>query len=264
MARYLPKQPISLAYKKLIVIRILIILSMLSACSGGGYRAPVSDRVQPPSDKIQYHIVAKGETLFSISWRYGLDYKALAQANGISSNYKIYPGQRLNLKATPAQKTSSSSPAPVSVAAKSRPEDQTITRTKTPPHSQKSGSLTWRWPANGRVYEPFSSTKVLKKGVDILGEKGESVLAASSGYVVYAGEGLRGYGKLLIIKHNDVYLSAYAHNNRLLVKEGDKVKAGQKIAEIGSSGTVRNMLHFEIRKNGVPVDPERYLPRRNY
>lgn len=106
----------------------------------------------------------------------------------------------------------------------------------------------------------FRSGDSLRKGVDIAGEKGESVLAAADGTVIYAGSALRGYGKLLIVKHSDEYLSAYAHNHRLLVREGSKVKAGQRIAELGSSGTDRNKLHFEIRRNGQPVDPLAYLP----
>ena len=100
----------------------------------------------------------------------------------------------------------------------------------------------------------------MRKGVDIAGEKGDSVLAAANGTVIYAGSALRGYGKLLIVKHSEEYLSAYAHNDKLLVAEGSKVKAGQRIAELGSSGTDRNKLHFEIRRNGQPVDPLAYLP----
>lgn len=100
----------------------------------------------------------------------------------------------------------------------------------------------------------------LRKGVDIAGKKGESVQAAADGTVIYAGSALRGYGKLLIIKHSEEFLSAYAHNDKLLVGEGAKVKAGQRIAELGSSGTDRDMLHFEIRRNGQPVDPMAYLP----
>jgi lipoprotein NlpD len=100
------------------------------------------------------------------------------------------------------------------------------------------------------------------KGIDIAGNLGQPVFAAASGQVVYSGTGLRGYGKLLIIKHNDTFLSAYAHNNNLLVKEGDMVKAGQKIADMGSSGTDRVKLHFEIRREGTPVDPMKYLPKR--
>jgi lipoprotein NlpD len=120
----------------------------------------------------------------------------------------------------------------------------------------------WRWPASGRVLVPFNGNNGLNKGIDIDGNLGQPVLAAAAGEVVYAGSGLRGYGKLLIIKHNQNYLSAYAHNQRLLVQEGDVVKMGQRVADMGSSGTDRVKLHFEIRRDGTPVDPMRYLPRR--
>jgi len=120
----------------------------------------------------------------------------------------------------------------------------------------------WSWPANGAVIGLFSSNNSLNKGIDIAGELGQPVFAASDGAVVYAGSGLRGYGELVIIKHNDTYVSAYGHNRRLLVREGQQVKAGQTIAEMGSTGTDRVKLHFEIRRQGKPVDPQQYLPKR--
>ena len=120
----------------------------------------------------------------------------------------------------------------------------------------------WAWPANGVLISRFSSNGSLNKGIDIAGELGQPVLAASDGTVVYAGSGLRGYGELVIIKHSDTYVSAYGHNRRLLVQEGQKVKAGQKIAEMGSTGTDRVKLHFEVRRQGKPVDPLQYLPKR--
>jgi lipoprotein NlpD len=120
----------------------------------------------------------------------------------------------------------------------------------------------WQWPASGKVSGLFQGESGLNKGIDLDGKLGEPVLAAASGRVVYAGSGLNGYGKLLIIKHNDTFLSAYAHNNQLSVKEGDVVKAGQRIADMGSSGTDSVKLHFEIRSGGSPVDPLKYLPKR--
>jgi lipoprotein NlpD len=119
----------------------------------------------------------------------------------------------------------------------------------------------WSWPARGQLLARFQSNGSLNKGIDIAGQLGEPVRAASDGAVVYAGRGLIGYGDMIIIKHDETYLSAYAHNSRLLVKEGDQVKVGQVIAEMGSSGTDRVKLHFEIRRKGQPVDPLAYLPR---
>jgi lipoprotein NlpD len=127
----------------------------------------------------------------------------------------------------------------------------------------KSGNLKirkWIWPTKGRIIRKFSIGDQGNKGVDIAGRRGQSVVSSAPGTVVYSGNALRGYGNLVIIKHNDKYLSAYAHNDRLLVKEGQNVKAGQKIATMGSSGTNKVRLHFEIRYQGKPVNPKRYLP----
>jgi lipoprotein NlpD len=121
-------------------------------------------------------------------------------------------------------------------------------------------AVDWSWPANGKVLAAFSDPS--NKGVDIAGRKGEPVQASAGGRVVYIGEGLRGYGKLVIIKHNELYLSAYAHNDAILVKEGQTVVKGQKIGEIGSTGTDQTKLHFEIRRQGKPVDPLKFLPER--
>jgi len=120
--------------------------------------------------------------------------------------------------------------------------------------------MSWIWPVQGQVLTGFDETK--NKGIDIAGKLGDAVLAAADGRVVYAGAGLRGYGNLIILKHNNTYLTAYAHNRTLLVKEDQSVQKGQKIAEIGSSDTDRVKLHFEIRRQGKPVDPIRYLPPR--
>ena len=120
--------------------------------------------------------------------------------------------------------------------------------------------VNWAWPAAGPVTTPFDDNK--SKGLAISGKAGDPVLAAADGRVVYAGSGLRGYGNLVIVKHNEQWLSAYGHNRARLVNEGQRVQAGQQIAEMGRSGASRDMLHFEIRYNGKPVDPQQYLPRR--
>jgi lipoprotein NlpD len=120
----------------------------------------------------------------------------------------------------------------------------------------------WKWPAKGKVIGRFLANNSQNKGIDIAGELGESVNAGAAGTVVYAGKGLRGYGNLVIIKHDSKFLSAYAHTSLILVREKEKIKAGQIIAEIGSTGTDRVKLHFEIRRNGRPVDPLQFLPKR--
>ncbi len=243
------------------VFIILTALLLLAACSSGT-RAPVQERKATATDRLSYHLVSKGETLYSIAWRYGLDYKSLAANNSVSSSYAIYPGQKIYL----SRKSDSSSP----VVVKQKVITNSVSRSKSKPVSTSSSvkkipqytNFRWYWPAKGKVVAKFSSKNGLNKGIDIRGELGESVIAAGPGVVVYAGSGLRGYGNLLIIKHSDRYLSAYAHNRRLLVKEQSEVKAGQKIAEVGSSGTDTVKLHFEIRRNGKPVDPLTYLPKR--
>lgn len=242
-------------------VKILTTLLALSGCSGTKYTAPVSDLTQPPAYKISSHTVARGETLYSIAWRYNIDVEDLAAANSIRTPYTIYPGQKLSLNTRQAsRKTTPIAKDKNTVTPRSK--NQPTSPIKKPTQSVSNGPTPWVWPANGKVIAAFGGRQALSKGIDIAAKKGESVLAAGSGTVVYAGDGLRGYGQLLIIKHDSSYLSAYAHNSKLLVKEGESVKAGQKIAEIGSSGTDRDKLHFEIRRDGQPVDPIIYLPKR--
>ena len=125
-----------------------------------------------------------------------------------------------------------------------------------------AGGVSWRWPGDGKVVGTFIAGDQIRQGIDIAGKSGDAVRAAADGEVVYSGNGLLGYGELIIIKHNANFLSAYGHNRTRLVKEGDKVKGGQQIAELGSSATAREELHFEIRKNGKPVNPLDFLPVR--
>ncbi len=220
-----------------------------------------SSRSQPVTSGS--HKVARGETLYSIAWRYCLDYKSLARANGIKAPYTIYPGQviRFSSRAAPAPKT-----RPRSTASSSKPAAKPVVKPvakPAPPAAPKVVSnVRWRWPADGELVQRFSSAGSGPRGIAIAGRRGASVVAAADGTVVYKGVGLTGYGKLLIIKHNDRWLSAYAHNDNLLVKEGEQVKSGQKIATMGSSGTFRTQLHFEIRRDGQPVDPLPLLPKK--
>jgi lipoprotein NlpD len=223
------------------------------------------------SQKVSgFHIVEKGDTLFSIAWAHGWDYQELASANSISRPYTIYTGQKIDISNSARYKKSPKvrSVGKSTKVTKKRKETATrpIQRNNKPVSKPKTAYRTnksdWQWPANGSILEGFSTKNSQNKGIDIVGKKGESVSAAAAGQVVYAGKGLRGYGNLVIIKHDETYLSAYAHASRILVREKEKIKAGQVIAEIGSTGTDRVKLHFEIRKNGRPVDPLRYLPKR--
>ncbi|HEC73374.1 MAG TPA: LysM peptidoglycan-binding domain-containing protein [Methylophaga aminisulfidivorans] len=247
---------------------LLLILS-LAACGGGGAALAPIGAYDSSSRKVTkppaYYKVRKGDTLFSISWRYGLDYKDVARMNGIRSPYTIYVGQKLSFnskyKATtrPAKSNTASSPSTPSKQA--RPTSGQSKPAATPAYTGNQ-NLRWRWPTNGKVISTYSNSSAGRKGIDISGSRGQAIYAAASGKVVYSGNGLARYGNLLIIKHNDVYLSAYAHNDKLLVKEGQVVKAGQKIATLGNTGTQKTKLHFEIRRNGKPVDPMRFLPKQ--
>ncbi len=212
-----------------------------------------------------FYTVRKGDTLYGISFRYNLDYRTVARWNGIRPPYRIYPGQRIRLTAPKVQPRKpaphrAKRESPSVKTARARTAERPIPkRRSTPP---VSSGIAWQWPTEGRLVRRFVADRPGRKGIDIAGRIGQPVRAAAAGKVVYAGSGLRGYGELIIIKHNEIYLSAYAHNRRILVKEGDRVRKGQKIAELGSSGTDSPKLHFEIRRDGKPVDPLKYLPRR--
>ena len=304
----------------------ILVLLWLAGCASGP-PAPVEDLSQgnrsvPDQTSIQttasgQYGVTRGDTLYSIAFKHGLDYRDLAAWNGIAAPYRIYPGQalRLNAPATttlpapgvaltqavpertpqnpiveksapaptpfenvepapvpaiatvaapvpPASAPATASPqAPVAVVVKPEPA--------TPPSAPKSddrvaqlnaGGVLWQWPSDGKVIGTYVAGDQTRQGVDIAGNAGDPVRAAGAGDVVYSGNGLIGYGELIIIKHNASYLSAYGHNRKRLVKEGDHVSAGQQIAEMGSTASARDELHFEIRKNGKPVNPLDYLP----
>lgn len=271
------------ATRQITVWLALMFSVLLSGCSGSSVYSPVSERSIGSRGPIQVvssvnrpsvYQVRKGDTLYAIAFRYGLDYRQLAQKNGISrTNFSIYPGQKLHLNAAKpvVKKTTSSKktqqPVAPAVTQKSRaatPVPKKISSQQRPVIAAASAdrALKWRWPTAGRVVQGFSNSGKVNKGINLTGSKGDPVSAAEAGKIVYAGSGLLGYGNLIIINHNQQYLSAYAHNSRILVKENDMVKIGQKIAEVGSSGASRDMLHFEIRKDGRPVDPTKYLPRK--
>ncbi len=294
----------------------------------------VRDSVPPPTAAGGSYRVVRGDTLYAIAFKHGLDFRDLASWNRIPAPYRIYAGQELNLSApssapgaapTPGVAVTSAAPdrvaaatnplpAPArnpnvdnaaspqkpSVAAATKPSDtsippvveielkaapavpaaQTAAPAKPAPApvavvaadsankpvevtpQLNAGGVNWRWPGNGKVVGTYVGGDQTRQGIDIAGKEGDPVQAAADGEVVYSGNGLLGYGELIIVKHNASFLSAYGHNRKRLVQEGDKVKAGQQIAEMGSSASSREELHFEIRKNGKPVNPLDYLPVR--
>ncbi len=234
-----------------------------------------ASKVARSRDIRGYHVVIKGDTLYSIAWNYGHDFRDVAVWNGIQAPYLIYPGQVIRLKPPPATKTTAVQPGPI--VSKQAPPGPVIERAPTPPASQKpvkaprvsvntaskpqglSDRISWSWPVKGKIIKTGSLTS--KKGVDIAGRLGQDIKAAARGNVVYSGSGLLGYGRLIIIKHNERFLSAYAHNRELLVKEGDSVSKGQVIARMGANSKGQAQLHFEIRENGKSVNPLSLLPK---
>lgn len=286
--------------KKRILLTICLSLLLL-ACSG-------KNGINKNSKwDLSKYSVQRGDTLYSIAWRYDLDFKQLAKWNKISRPYLIVPGQRLTMRApivVPPGKTylfGGTQKTP-SVTAKYKPAIDysqpnnipppppvlnsknsgtkvkqaipvynrkktvvpVVTKTKVVKTSTRTrvstGPIKWSWPINGKVISKFAANNNNRKGIDIKGLRGQKVRSASNGIVVYSGAGLISYGQLIIIKHSDRFLSAYAFNKKLLVKEGARVNKGQSIAIIGKKLNVTNLLHFEIRKDGKPVNPLVYLP----
>ncbi|WP_223655069.1 peptidoglycan DD-metalloendopeptidase family protein [Halopseudomonas nanhaiensis] len=273
---------------------IALVGSLLVACAGPSGYVPIDDRsrggqsarAQARAAEIPasgLHTVQRGETLYQIAFRYGTDWQSVAGYNNLRQPYTIYPGQQLRVApgqtprrtaATPVppKQPSPSPSAPITRAPAAAPSATRTIPAPTPAQSTPSrsaGTISvpakvsgWAWPADGPLIARFQSGNSLSKGIDIAGTLGQPIKAAADGAVVYAGRGLLGYGDMIIVKHDDTFLSAYAHNSKLMVSEGEQVKRGQVIAEMGSSGTDRVKLHFEIRQKGKPVDPLGHLPKR--
>ena len=305
---------------------LLTIAALLSACGHSrvvkreGARsdrpvrsAPAPTRPAPRGERGEAYVVRRGDTMYGIAFRHGLDYREVAAWNRIPAPYTIYPGQRLSLRGpratAPAGASVTGMPAPGRPDAPT-PNGPAVSR-PLPPDTPSTGPAIaaggpwraepavatppaaagttpaptgpgaaapvlptapvatppaaisasgWRWPARGQLVGRFVAGDPKRQGIDIAGSAGQPVFAAADGVVVYSGAGLVGYGELIIVKHSDEWLSAYAHNRRRLVAEGTTVKGGQQIAELGRSGTSRDMLHFEVRRNGKPVDPLQVLP----
>lgn len=284
-------------------VSYFLITLMLSACANQGVAPVVSRQAETTSEKKKstqtssvkkqvkqpepvrnsqgFHIVSKGDTLYSIAWDYGHYFRDVAVWNQINDPYLIYPGQVIRLKPDTGKKraavvqpgpvvnedakptTTVNVPKPVVSEPKktetAKPVVSNNNQKRNMAVGQTDKEISWRWPVKGKIIKSRSLTS--KKGVDIAGRLGQDVKAAAQGDVVYSGSGLLGYGRLIIIKHNETFLSAYAHNQELLVKEGEAVGAGQIIAKMGTNNNGQPQLHFEIRKNGKSVNPLQLLPK---
>ncbi|MEI6895066.1 MAG: peptidoglycan DD-metalloendopeptidase family protein [Colwellia sp.] len=264
----------------------------LFSCSSRDTPAPVST-IYSGSErdrsviKAAKYTVKKGETLYSIAWRANSDIRHIARLNKLSPPYNIYPGQTLFLVDTMVHKSTKASKGKVWQQKPSKSskinkknhqknslasvknqayganvnKEKTVQKTLPKPSFSKKIKR-WQWPVNGKIIKYFSNSTQGNKGIDIIGSRGTKIRSAAKGKVVYAGNALRGYGKLIIIKHNDDYLSAYAHNDRILVKEQQHINTGDIIANMGDTDANKVMLHFEIRFRGKSVNPVKYLPQK--
>ena len=285
-------------HKPLFYIGFLLCLCVLiGGCAGRSAPAPVvllNSQVSDGSEEYtkKTYKVQRGDTLYAVAWYTGNDYRDLAKYNDLSAPYTIFPGQILKVtppsnvvlapKKPKTQTNQSTTPTTPKVdkSLVDRPSSQAyresekivnpqnVTTVKKPSKSVKKQAPTsfpskvqrWVWPAEGKLVGTFSKSESGNKGIDIAGAKGSKVVAAADGKVVYSGSALRGYGNLVIIKHTDTFLSAYAYNDTILVKEREWVSAGQQIATMGDSGTNSVKLHFEVRYRGKSLDPMKYLP----
>jgi lipoprotein NlpD len=232
-------------------IAYLIVAMLLVSCALGN---PGQNR----SRGAGWYTVKPSDTLYSIAWRYGLDSQQLADWNNIDLNSPIHPGQRLRTikprnQTVPAQ-------ASASRTERSGKPDQIKPSTSSQP-MYTPDPRKWIWPTAGKPLNTFLATRLDRRGIDIAGKLGQPVVAVADGKVVYSGNGLAGYGNLIIIKHSETYLSAYAYCQQRLVAEGMSVTAGKQVATMGEKDNIAQ-LHFEIRRNGKPVDPLKYLPKQ--
>ncbi len=276
-------------YGRVNVVLTIVLMLTLVGCAQRQQPAPV-EKVYQGRSIYDYqanslagssYLVQKGDTLYSIAFRANIDVRALAQLNDLNEPYTIFPGQRLTLRPSTAQ-TKNSQPSTTTKqidrtqtvdkpSKKEYVEDkskQKVTKPPAVPRPEikrevfpKSNAIAWQWPTKNKVIREFTAAVTGPKGIDFAGKKGDTVRAAAAGKVVYAGNALKGYGNLIILKHNDDYITAYAHNDKLLIQEQQWVSAGDAIAEMGNSDAERVKLHFEVRYRGKSVNPRHYLPR---
>lgn len=252
---------------RLTLLALLITLSAIQyGCGTRLGPAPVVDRSSGASNEVVapgYYRIKRGDTLLRIALDHGQSHREIAEWNNISDPNVIEVGQVIRVEPTKSSKpitsrTEVKQEKPVDKKPLNTAQSEKPIQEKPQQDLATDTGIRLSWPSKGEVVERFDEGK--NKGIGIAGKSGDPIQSAADGKVVYAGNSLRGYGNLVIVKHDNTYLTAYAHNRTLLVKEGDAVKKSQKIAEMGNTDSVRVKLHFELRKNGKPVDPSAYLP----
>lgn len=250
--------------KTLVISTAIVTTAILSGCAS----KPQINNPTRYATAPDYYTVRSGDTLSGIAARYGLSYISIADMNDVAPPYRIYVGQSLKLKASANNRRTTTTQAvtqtaPIQRQAVTLPTTPAVTTTPStntaPVTPTQVTSLRWVKPSNGAVIENFNLTNNVK-GIRYGGNVGDPVYAAANGQVVYAADGLKEYGNLILIKHIDGYITAYAHNSKMIVKSGENITAGQKIAEMGSSGASRTMLEFQVRLNGKPINPTNVLP----
>lgn len=240
-------------YLQQLKLLLLIVSALVLVACSSSQHVPVIDSHGKEVVKDERYVVQKGDSLYSIAFRYSLNHLQLAAANNIAPPYKIYPGDVIYLREMPVKPVAKPTPKPVEkpkVVEKPKPDTSTV------PFHQAGP---WIWPVKGKIIKGFDNS--LSKGIDIAAAIGAPIRSSKAGTVIYAGNRLKGYGNLIIVRHDSRYLSAYAHNRAILVKEGQSVQQGDIIAELGMSGTESPKLHFEVRLDGKPIDPASLLPK---
>lgn len=244
-------------------VLITLLVMLLGGCGAGGL-APVDSRNGYGPAPPGFYRVRRGDTLSEIAERQRVGTRTLASWNGLPPPYKIYSGALLRVKppdgSRPAR-TRSSRRVATTGSRSAKPVKTSARKPATVAGADAASSgIDWQWPLKGPVKQGFRAGDRTRSGIRIGGSVGAPVRCAADGTVVYSGSGLKGYGNLIIVKHNSRYLSAYGYNRQRLVREGDRVKRGQRLAEVGQAADGNSLLHFEIRRDGVAVDPLRFLP----
>ncbi len=258
--------------KAALMLSVLLSVAVLSGCASRSARAPVADHsggtaAAEGARASGTYVVRAGDTLYKIAQAHGMEVSRLSQLNNITNPSQLAIGQVLRLDGNTSMPASGATTAPVKTApSTSGGEDSGATAGSaaapvdtSAARASDAGVIAWGWPSNGKIIQGFNATT---KGIDIEGAVGTPVTAAAEGKVMYAGNGVRGLGNLILLGHSNGFITAYAHNQSLLVKTGESVKKGAKIATLGQSDTSSPRLHFEIRRRGTPVNPLSYLPAR--